>query len=181
MHIASLPSVLHIFWPMEPPGPQPKKQYVVESLLQSSFGRTHTEAAKKDDAVPVVATLWMDDFKPNYSKNNRGSVWIVLLTLECPSTDKITASNVYPIAVGPKGTNHQEILSFIFDDFKMRDAQSSQTLYYNGATKSSDRVNCKVHVLIPDQPERRSINGLLSGGHGYHGHFGWSFDIKSKQ
>ena len=66
------------------------------------------------------------------------------------------------------------------ENLKQLDNDSNPTLYYNGSSKDKMHVNCKVHVLIPDQPECRSINGLLSGGHGYHGRFGWSFDVKKQ-
>ena len=67
------------------------------------------------------------------------------------------------------------------EEFQRIENDEDEINYYNGCTKSKERVYCRVHVAIPDQPERRSINGLLSGGHGYHGRFGWSFDVKSQQ
>ena len=51
--------------------------------------------------------------------------------------------------------------------------------FYNSDTKENTNIFFKLYIVIPDQPERRSINRLLSNGHGYHDRFGWSFDIKN--
>ena len=48
----------------------------------------------------------MNDFESNYSKNNKDSVWIVLIALKTMFSKRVTTRNIYPIAVGPKDTDH---------------------------------------------------------------------------
>ena len=83
-----------------------RKEYVVESLLKSQYGKNQVQIASEANGIAVAASLWMDDFEPNYSKNNRGSVWIALIALETMFSERVTTRNIYPIAVGPKGTDH---------------------------------------------------------------------------
>ena len=94
----------------------------------------------------------MDDFEPNYSHTNRGSIWITLLALESPQSTVIRFKNIYPIAIGPKGSNHQPVLKKIMDDLKSVENPNGIDSY-NGSKKGKDNF-FSLEVMIPDQPER---------------------------
>ena len=77
--------------------------HVVESLLNSQAGKESLDKAAHDEAILIAGTLWMDDFEPNRGKQNQGSVWTCLLTLESILTTIVCSDDVHPVAVGAKG------------------------------------------------------------------------------
>ena len=83
-----------------------RKKYIVESLLKSHYSKNQVQIVSETNSIAVAASLWMDDFESNYSKNNKGSVWIVLIALETMFSERVTTKNIYPITVGPKGIDH---------------------------------------------------------------------------
>ena len=64
----------------------------------------------------IFLSLWCDDFEPNYQKSNRGSVWVMTLTIKCPTSGVPTVEHVYPIAVGPKKSDHYDLMEVIWKD-----------------------------------------------------------------
>ena len=80
--------------------------------------RLNYEDSTIDPAYRVSISVWSDDFEPNYSKLNRGSVWIKTITFHIPGRSYVPITNVYPIAVGPKGQRHNAIESALYKDIK---------------------------------------------------------------
>ena len=69
----------------------------------------------------IFLSLWCDDYEPNYSKHNRGSVWMMTLTIQSSQCKNPSIHNVYPIAVAPKNTDgddHSKFIQIIVDDVK---------------------------------------------------------------
>ena len=65
-----------------------------------------------DDILVLLGVQWSDDFEPNgSSKSNRGSVWIKTVTFISSSTSKNKLSDTYPISIGLKASDHNEIES----------------------------------------------------------------------
>ena len=87
---------------------------------------------------------------------------------------------VYPIAAGPKGKDHQEVTRIILDDIKALkqpdDVETYNTMW-NGKFKYNECVSAHLICVTQDQPERRGFNALLLGGSGMHGRWGYSVDV----
>ena len=102
------------------------------------------------------------------------------MTIETTNSGTARLANVYPIIIGPKGKNHQPVLRRIFDnmkDMKRIEGHESMVEIYDGSKKADVKISAHLICIHQDQPERRSFAGLLQGGLGYHGRWGWSFNI----
>ena len=86
--------------------------------------------------------------------------------------------NVCPIAVGPKRDDHQKVLGEKSLDTS-RLQENDDNKFLNGKTKRKALMFFQLQVVVPDQPEHRAMDGLLSGGHGHYARFGWSFNSKA--
>jgi hypothetical protein len=89
-------------------------------------------------------------------------------------------NNVYPLAVGPKGSSHQNVVRVLLDDIKTlerEEGKESVVIMYDGKKKLDVGVSAHLICVTQDQPERRGFNGLLLGGKAYHARWGWSFNI----
>jgi hypothetical protein len=65
----------------------------------------------------VLCTLWSDDFEPNSVRNNRSSVWILTMTiLVSEHVQSKEHFATFPIAVGPKGSDHVPVRRAISDN-----------------------------------------------------------------
>ena len=51
-----------------------RKEYIVESLLKSHYGKKQMQNVSETNSIAITASLWMDNFEYNYSKNNKDSV-----------------------------------------------------------------------------------------------------------
>ena len=151
----------------------------VQSLAQCRLAKQIIEKNNHSQCKSVFLSFWSDDFEPNYSKGNRGSVWICTLTVQTAESGTPRINNVYPIAVGPKGSSHQDVVRLLLDDIKTlerAEGQESTVVMYDGKTKSDVKVSAHLICVTQDQPERRGFNGLLLGGKAYHARWGWSFN-----
>ena len=122
-------------------------------------------------------SLWSDDFEPNYSKSNRGSVWIMTITIHTTTYKSPTLANVYPIAVGRKGTDHNKVVRIIINDINtMKKNPSVPACFeaYDGSKKTIQKVSAHLICITQDQPERRSFCGLLAGGKTFHCRWGYA-------
>jgi hypothetical protein len=89
-------------------------------------------------------------------------------------------NNVYPLAVGPKGSSHQNVVRVLLADIKTMEraeGKESTVIMYDGKKKLDVSVSAILICVTQDQPERRGFNGLLLGGKAYHARWGWSFNI----
>ena len=98
--------------------PEKTSLHSVQSLFDSPKGKENVEENKKFGCETILLTLWHDDFEPNCTKTNRGSVWIALMTVLSQRSSHVTLQNVYPVAVGEKGGNHEAIIQLLLKDIK---------------------------------------------------------------
>ena len=128
----------------------------------------------------ILLLLWCDDFEPNYQKSNRGSVWVMTLTIEWPTSGVPSVEHVYPIAVGPTKSDHYDLLEVIWKDIlslKNDGIKEHDVRMYNGFTNKVDIVSAHIIAWTMDQPEGRSVNGLLLGGSTSLSRFGYSINL----
>ena len=132
-------------------------------------------AQKDSKKKTILLAMWNDDFEPLYSiKAGRGSAWILTLTLEPLLGGRIGIQHVYPIALGSKGADHNPVLQVIWEDLKQL---RKGKIVHNGSTKKTEEVRAEVIGWAMDQPECRSINGLLLGGSTSFARFGVACDV----
>ena len=151
-------------------------QEKMEMMVESSLAMKITETNHQQGCKTIFVTLWSDDFEPNYSKGNRGSVWLLTMTIQRYHNPNL--SEVYPLAVGPKGADHTAVTQIILQDLKTmekRDGEEPMHMF-DGGTKTIEDVSVHLLAVIQDQPERRGFAGLLLGGSGFHGRWGYSAD-----
>ena len=157
------------------------KLHSVDSLACSPVAQAITQANISSNIKTIIVSRWSDDFEPNGAKDNRGSIWISTLTIQTVTSGAPGLSHVYPIAVGHKNDDHEEIERLILNDLKklnwtLNDLSLPVTMY-NGLTKQNEKVSVHLVACTQDQPERRGANGMLGGGSIYHARFGYSVDI----
>jgi hypothetical protein len=158
----------------------------VQSLAESRLAKEISGKNDQFQCKSIFMSFWSDDFEPNYSKGNRGSVWICTLTVQTSNSGTPRINNVYPLAVGPKGSCHQNIVKLLLDDMKKMERLEgtvSSVVMFDGEKKSDVQVSAHLICVTQDQPERRGFNGLLLGGKAYHARWGWSFntsDVREK-
>ena len=71
------------------------------------------------DYLVVLGILWSDDFDPNTSiKSNRGSVWIKTLTFVSDNVNKNDDKDTYPIAIGLKSNEHEDVEKIVCEGVK---------------------------------------------------------------
>ena len=61
--------------------------------------------------MPLIfyVTFWSDDFEGAMLRKNKKSIWIKTITICPPSNQTTSTKYTYVLAIGRKGTNHDEI------------------------------------------------------------------------
>ena len=152
----------------------------VQSLAESRLGKQIILKNNQFQCKTIFLSFWSDGFEPNYSKGNRGSVWICTLTVQTAESGTPRINNVYPLAVGPTSSSHQHVVRLLLDDIKTLqrlEGKESTVVMYNRKTNSDVKVSAHLICVTQDQPERRGMNGLLLGGKAFHARWGWSFNV----
>ena len=152
----------------------------MQSLPHSPLAQNLQAQDSGHDCKIIYLSLWSDDFEPNYSKGNRGSVWLMTLTIQTLKSGNPSMMQVYPIACGPKGKDHQQVTQILLKDInnlkKGDDDLEPHKAMWNG--KFNQHVSAHLVCITQDQPERRGFNSLLLGGKGNHGRWGYSVDLQ---
>ena len=80
---------------------------------------------------------WSDDFDPNDSIKNPNSVWMKTLTVATTHNIKRNVHlYTYPVAVGLKSSNHEEVEEKFAEDIKLLcEGDSKVENFYSGAEK----------------------------------------------
>jgi hypothetical protein len=77
-----------------------KDIHKVESIANCNLAREIHEKNSHYEFTTLIGTLWSDGFEPNYSLTNRGSAWIMTLTIQAANSSNPGLCHVYPLAVG---------------------------------------------------------------------------------
>ena len=129
-----------------------------------------------DQGAILWLTTWSDDFEPNYSiKGNRGSVWIKSITIALPAASSQSVVYTYPVAIGPKGADHDVAERFLLAGLKQF-MQAPVPRLYSGRSKKMRPVYLETFASLQDQPERRDMLFLARGNATYHARWGYSMD-----
>lgn len=135
--------------------------------IEIGSGKTSTHA--------VAAMMWSDDCDPQNSKKNRKALWCLTITFVQDTDVTIdTPIPTYPIAVGPKGSDHRKVLRRILADLTTLRSEISPLRSYVGVGLPPIPVSLEVFAYLGDQPERRGLNFLMLGGSTHHARWRYS-------
>eukprot|EP00521_Asterionellopsis_glacialis_P012161 CAMPEP_0195305838 /NCGR_PEP_ID=MMETSP0707-20130614/36894_1 /TAXON_ID=33640 /ORGANISM="Asterionellopsis glacialis, Strain CCMP134" /LENGTH=1004 /DNA_ID=CAMNT_0040370041 /DNA_START=447 /DNA_END=3461 /DNA_ORIENTATION=+ len=126
---------------------------------------------------------WSDDFEGNISSKSRSPVWVKTITI-CPPPSfqlhkKQQLNYTYPIALGPKGANHNIVEKHLAEELKSLQINSPNNFFYDFASRTIVPVYVDMFVSMMDQPERRSANSIMLGTSTYTARWGMSLDFTS--
>lgn len=103
---------------------------------------------------------WSDDVEPNRQKTNRGSIWMLTMTIGTILEDGHNLNHTYPIAVGKKKDNHDLVFQKVEEN--MKELRRGQ-YFYVGSIKKKALIRFLDFAHLGDQPERRGLNYILLG------------------
>ena len=84
----------------------------------------------------------------------------------------------YPVAVGLKSSNHEEVEEKFAEDIKLlSEGDVKLGKFYSGAEKKFMNVHAELFVTLQDQPERRGANYIMLGNGKYTSRFGYAVDF----
>ena len=109
-------------------------------VLQAMYKKAlslHGDAT--EDLVVLAVTKWSDDFDANNSKDNRFSVWVKTTTILAPHGLTKSPKYTYPIALGLKGENHDDVENLYAEDL-LALQKLPLCLFYHGGKKKMVRV-----------------------------------------
>jgi hypothetical protein len=119
--------------------------------------------------------FWFDGWDPNSSlcKANKTPIWSGTVTLIFSELDgAVLYVTTRLIANGPGKGDHTEVVQCIHDDLKMLQETCRDRSYWVREYADYALVYPCVHFIVCDQPERRTITGLLAGNSKLHSCFG---------
>ena len=121
-----------------------------------------------------ILTFWFDGWDPNSSlcKANKTPIWTGTVTLIFASLQgKVVFVTTRIIASGPGKADHTEVVQAILDDVLCLQSQCNTTKFWTRVDTAYAKVYpMPLHVTC-DQPERRTICGLLAGNSKLHACF----------
>lgn len=150
-----------------------------QPLPHSTKAREILETNRERGVRTIFGSVWSDGFDPNTKLKNRGSAWVMTLTLETEVTGAVTIRNVYPLVVGKEVDDHRRVTRLIWEDFSsLTSTQDRDILMYCGREKREVKVSLHILAVSQDQPERRESTALLRGNSTYHARFGYCVNVK---
>lgn len=121
------------------------------------------------DTKVIFYILWRDDVEPNWTKSNRGSVWLFTLSFVGTGAFEKSKFCTFPLAIGKSKSPHNEVESHVHDTMRKEAAQPRYL--YSGVTKSVEKVAFLPLLISTDSPEKRKATGTAMGNGTYHARF----------
>ena len=168
----------HGFANLHPTLPKFNKQSTITQGLGSSPAAKRILASRPGESPSFLFLgFWSDGFEPTNSKQNRASAWIKTMSVhtEDPANSFVPITHVYPVAVGPKGNDHDVVERLLRADVDRLEHNSAEV--YDGKERKMTTIMAHQIVVLQDQPERRAFVRLMLGNSTYHAQFGVSFDF----
>jgi hypothetical protein len=100
------------------------EKYIITYMGESKRATTMKKRAIQvnshhmEDTLPILLIRWSDDWEPNNTKSNRGSVWILTITILSNPSDSGKLPYTYPISLGHKSGSHEDVESLLFSEIK---------------------------------------------------------------
>ena len=188
--------VRHAYLPLEDAmghalGLQPATSIVLDKyqrLMGSPQGQVCLDAARQifllhplDSAKALVCglTFWFDGWDPNssMSKANKTPIWSGTVTMVFATLDGIIMFvTTRLLASGPGKADHTEVIQRLQENIQQLQESCSSSTFWVRAMQNHAKVYPFVLHTVCDQPERRTIAGLMAGNSKLHSCFGVSCD-----
>jgi hypothetical protein len=170
-------------------GMQPASSIILEKyqrLVGSPKGRSCLWSAQKAfEAGPLTVLMryvcflmfWFDGWDPNSSlcKANKTPIWTGTVTLIFATLEGLVVFvTTRIITSGPGKADHTEVIQEIVDNVASLQELCNSHKFWTRANTAYALVYPVVLLVTCDQPERRTISGLLAGNSKLHACFGIS-------
>jgi hypothetical protein len=184
----------HAYLPLEDAighalGLQPATSLVLEKyqrLMASHQGtlclntaRQYFDSHSLDGSPSLVCglTFWFDGWDPNssMSKANKTPIWSGTVTMVFATLDgTIVFVTTRLLASGPGKADHTEVIQHLLDNVTSLQTRSGSSSFWVRSMQEHAKVYPIVLHAVCDQPERRTISGLMAGNSKLHSCFGVS-------
>jgi len=148
------------------------------AIAQDIFKNSINRFQNNMNTIVLWINEWSDDFDPNDSIKTLNSVWMKTITISVPH--KITKNShlyTYPVSVGLKSSNHEEVEEKFAKDLKLLSKGQDLKPFYYAALGTFVNVHAEIFVTLQDQPERRGANYIMLGNGRYTSRFGYAIDL----
>ena len=108
-------------------------------------------SSDQSSLLSIAAIMWSDDCDPQNSKKNWKALWC--LTISFIQDDDAASDSpipTYPIAVGPKGSDHRKVLSKILDDIQNNCSSTSPLQSYIAIRQPPISVTLDIFAYLGD-------------------------------
>jgi hypothetical protein len=170
-------------------GLQPTSSIILDKyqrLVNSSQGLVCLEGARQAysalpqhglDELVCMLTFWFDGWDPNSSlcKANKTPIWSGTVTMIFATLQgDVQYVTTRVVSSGPGKADHTEVIAALLDNLLLLQQKVGDHKYWVRATSGHALVYPIVMLITCDQPERRTIAGLLAGNSKIHACFGVS-------
>ena len=124
-------------------------------------------------------TFWFDGWDPNssMSKANKTPIWSGTVTMVFATLEgAIIFVTTRLLASGPGKADHTEVIQLLLDNVTTMQVACGSSTYWVRASQDHACVYPAVLHAVCDQPEKRTIAGLMAGNSKLHSCFGVSCD-----
>jgi hypothetical protein len=178
----------------------------VRTLMQSECCQRIIQKCKclyKEPVLILFLKEWQDGYDPHsFSKANRGSAWIKMITIAEPHEHRncrevctaiylkcsffyLLCSNfsfykyTYLITIGPSGISHEEVEKLLRNELlELCDHESDHNFFFSKIHGRDIRVHAEIICSLMDQPERRGANFMVGGNSLYGARWGYSVNLQ---
>jgi hypothetical protein len=128
-------------------------------------------------SLTIHLSLWSDDHEPNSTKDNRGSIWTLTVTIATKEKNGYSTEHTCPVALIVKGVSHDAVFDRLAQDLCMLCSSSNFSVYVSNA-EGNLKVNALMFTYLADSPEKRHINVMFLGNGIMSPRFGYSTNLK---
>lgn len=149
-------------------------RYLWETPRAAEIATEARRAGIPADTRIIFYILWRDDVEANWTKGNKGSVWLFTLSFIGVGAHSRSKSCTFSLAVGKSKTPHTEVERIVHDTMRREAAQPH--MLYCGTTKAKQKVAFFPLLISTDSPKKRKATGTTMGSGLYHARFRCSAD-----
>lgn len=144
----------------------------VNHLSESRRAQEIANLKRTRECLISYLTIWSDDVEPNRTKSNRGSIWLLTVTIATRLENSHSMAHTYPLAIARKNEDHQPVIRKLVEETGQ--LRYGDMPFYIGKKKRRAKILFDIFANIQDQPERRDFNCMRAGNGLHSGRFGVS-------
>ena len=135
-------------------------------LFSTKMGKRAMSRISADVVLKLVMWIsgWSNDFDPNNTAKNKGSVCAFTLTMCTPTHSERKWHNSAVIALAPKKSDHRSVIKAFTDDINEL-SRTPKSMYLGGSTKTIAPVQVWLATMVQDTLARREY-AELAGARG---------------